>query len=54
MEHTNWNIKLGWYAVLKERNRIMVRDINFGIKFPTWVYLNQHFYRSKVITNQYY
>ena len=54
MEHANWNIKLGWYAVLKERNRIMVGDINSGIKFPIWVYLNQHIYKSKGITNQWY
>ena len=36
------------------RSRSVDRDINFGIKYPISVYLNQLICKSKEITNWYY
>ena len=39
------------YVVVEGRRGIIVSDVNFGIKYPIWVYLSVHISKSKGIRN---
>ena len=56
------NFRCGWniqteilnrklYVILEGRSGIVFRDINFGIKYQFWIYLNLHISKSKGIRN---